>query len=88
MTEVEIYRALALPLTLALMVLSFSKLSWPRRALSALVSAVAGIAVGLVWVWAARVGAPAWTSWAIAAVIIAAVAGWMWLRRRRVSARH
>ena len=85
MTEVEIYRVLAQPLILALAVLSFSKVPWPRRALVGVAGAIAGIAIGLVEVWAVHVGAPEWTGWAVVAAILPA-AGLLWLRRRRVSA--
>ena len=88
MTEAEIYRVLAQPLILALTVLSFAKMPWPRRALAAVAGALVGIAIGLVGVWAVRVGPPDWTGWAAVAVVLAAV-GLMWLRRRRqVSAGH
>lgn len=84
MTETEIYRLLAQPVIIALAILSFSKVPWPRRALVAVASAVAGAAVGAVGVWGVRVGAPGWTPWAVLAALLTA-AGLMWLRRRRVS---
>jgi hypothetical protein len=81
MTELELWKLVAQPAVFALAMLSFLKASWRVRLLAAGGAAAAGLAIGLVVVWAERSGAPWWLGWAFAVPLIA-LAGWRWIKRR------
>ncbi|MGO4408557.1 MULTISPECIES: hypothetical protein [unclassified Brevundimonas] len=85
MTELEFYRLAAQPAIFALAMLSFLKAPWRVRLLAAAGGAVAGLAIGLIGMWAERSGTPWWLGWAVAAPL-AALAGWRWIKRRKVGA--
>ena len=82
MTEAEIWKLIAQPVIFAITMLAFLKASWKRRLLAAVVGAAIGFAIGLLWLWAQRSGAPSWTGWIVAAVVLAVVGGRSLVRRR------
>lgn len=85
MTEAELWKLAAQPAIFALAMLSFLKASWRLRLLAAAGAAAAGLAVGLVAMWAERSGAPWWLGWVFAANC-AAYLVWRLIKRRRAAA--
>jgi len=82
MTEAELWKLIALPAIFAITMLAFLKVSWKVRLLAALVGAAIGFAIGFVSLWAQRSGAPSWTGWIVAAVVLAVLGGRNFVRRR------
>lgn len=82
LTEAELWELTAQPAIFAIAMLAFLKASWRMRLVAAAVGAAAGLAIGLVALWAQRSGAPWWLGWAFAAPLIV-LAGWRWVRRRQ-----
>lgn len=81
LTEAELWKLAAQPAIFAIAMLAFLKASWRVRLIAAAVGAAAGLAIGLVALWAQRSGAPWWLGWTFAAPLIA-LAGWRWIKRR------
>ena len=84
LTEAELWRLAAQPALFAIAMLAFLKASWRVRLVAAAVGAAAGLAIGLVVLWAQRSGAPWWLGWAFAVPLIA-LATWRIYRRRRAA---
>jgi predicted membrane-bound dolichyl-phosphate-mannose-protein mannosyltransferase len=82
MTEAEIWKLIAQPVTFAITMLAFLKASWKGRLLGAIAGAAIGFAIGFVSLWAQRSGAPSWTGWIVAAVVLAVLGGRSLVRRR------
>lgn len=82
MTEAEIWKLIAQPVIFAITMLTFLKLSWKGRLLGAIAGAAIGFAIGFVSLWTQRSGAPSWTGWIVAAVVLAVVGGRSLVRRR------
>jgi hypothetical protein len=83
-TEAELWKLTAQPAIFAIAMLAFLKASWRVRLVAAAVGAAAGLAIGLVALWAQRSGAPWWLGWVFAAPLIA-LAAWRIYRRRRAA---
>lgn len=81
MTEAEAWKLFTQPVIFAITMLAFLKLSWKGRLLGALVGAAMGLAIGFASLWAQRSGAPSWTGWIVAAVVLAVLGGRL-VRRR------
>lgn len=81
MTEAELWKLTAQPAIFAIAMLAFLKASWRVRLVAAAAGAAAGLAIGMVALWAQRSDAPWWLGWAFAAPLIC-LAGWRIYRRR------
>lgn len=84
LTEAELWKLAAQPAIFAIAMLSFLKTSWRVRLMAAVGAAAAGLAIGLIAMWAERSGIP-WLGWVFAANC-AAYLVWRLIKRRRAAA--